>query len=145
MITLQDLIERYGERELIQLTNEQPRPDSVIDITVIDRAIGDAIGEVASYLRPSGLVGVDALGNVIYTHSDELPDELVLKTCDIARYYLYDNGVIDIVQTRYDTATKWLDKVKKDPSMLTGPISEQPNTSGGITVIPNPVPNYWKD
>lgn len=142
MITLQDLIDRYGERELIQLTNEQPRPDSVIDTTVIDRAISDAVGEVASYLRPAGLVGVDALGNVIYTHSDELPAELALKTCDIARYYLYDNGVIDIVQTRYDTATKWLDKVKKDPSMLTGPVTK-PSNNSTVYVIPNPVPTLW--
>lgn len=145
MITLQDLITRFGERELIQLTNEQMRQDSVIEVAVIDRAISDAVGEVASYLRPAGLVGVNALGNIIYKPSATLPSELALHICNIARYYLYDNGTTETVEKRYTDATKWLDKVKKDPTMLTGPVAAQPDASGGITVIPNPVPDYWKD
>lgn len=142
MITLQDLIDRFGERELIQLTNEQVRPESVIDTAVLDRAISDAVGEVASYLRPAGLIGVDALGDVIYTHSDTLPNELALHTCNIARYNLYDNGVIETVETRYNAAVKWLDKVKKDPSMLTGQVTK-PTAQATVHVIPNPEPNLW--
>lgn len=143
MITLQDLIDRFGESELAKLTDRQSY--QVIDEAVVARAISDAEGEVATYLRSAGLVGVDALGNVIYLKAPKVPDALVLKTCDVARYYLYENGTTVIVEKRYDDAIKWLDKVKKDPTMLTGPVIEQPNTSGGITVIPNPVPNYWKD
>lgn len=145
MITSQDLIDRFGEFELIQITNEKPRHDSVINEAVLQGAINDAVSEVASYLLSAGLVEIISAGNVVYLPSPEIPSDLKKKTCDIARYNLYDNGVIDVVQTRYDAAIKWLDKVKKDPTMLTGPISEQPNTSGGITVMPNPVPNYWKD
>jgi phage gp36-like protein len=142
MITLQDLIDRFGERELVQLTNEQPRQDSVIDLAVVTPAIDDAVGKVASYLRPVGLVGVDALGNVVYTQSDDVPSELTRTTCDIARYYLYDNGVTETVETRFDDAIKWLDKVKKDPSMLTGQVTK-PTAQATVHVIPNPEPNLW--
>lgn len=142
MITSQDLIDRFGERELIQLTNEQPREDSVIDLAVVTPAISDAVGKVASYLRPVGLVGVDALGNVIYKHSDDVPSELTRATCDIARYYLHDNSVIETVETRFNDAIKWLDKVKKDPAMLTGQVVK-PSTDSAVHVIPNPEPNYW--
>lgn len=142
MITLQDLIERFGSDELAKLTDRESY--KVIDEAVIDRAISDAVGEVASYLRPAGLVGVDASGNVIYLKSAKLPDELSLHTCNVARYYLYENGTTEVVETRYTNATKWLDKVKKDPTMLTGPATAT-NTSGSISVIPNTVPDYWKD
>ena len=145
MITSQDLIERFGEFELVQITNEKPRHDSVIDEVVLQGAINDAVSEVASYLLSAGLVKVVGIGNVIYLPSAVIPSDLKKKTCDIARYNLYDNGILEVVQTRYDAAIKWLDKVKKDPTMLTGPVIAQPNTSGGITVILNPVPNYWKD
>lgn len=141
MITLQDLISRFGESELAKLTDRQNY--QVIDNEVIDRAIDDASSEVATYLQPAGLVEVNRLGNVVYLPSTKVPNALVLKTCDIARYYLYENGTTEIVEKRYDDAIKWLDKVKKDPTMLTGPIVNNTNTGGGIAVIPNPVPNIY--
>lgn len=143
MITLQDLIDRFGENELIQLSNERPSHDSVVDTAVIDRAISDAAGEVASYLLPAGLVSVNQVGNVVYLPSAKVPAALLLKTCDIARFYLYENGIIEVVQTRYDNAIKWLDKVKKEPEMLTGPKSEAVSNEQSAHVIPNAVPSYW--
>lgn len=143
MITLQDLIDRYGAEELAQLTNRQAQFDAVIDEAVIDRAINDATGEVASYLLPSGLVRMGALGNVIYVPSGAIPDALLLKTCDIARFYLYENGMIDVVQTRYDNAIKWLDKVKKEPEMLKGAKPESVSNDQAAHVIPNAIPSYW--
>ena len=109
MITSQDLIDRFGEFELIQITNEKPRHDSVINEAVLQGAINDAVGEVASYLLSAGLVKIISAGNVVYLPSPEIPSDLKKKTCDIARYNLYDNGVTDVVQTRYDAAIKWLD------------------------------------
>ena len=143
MITLQDLIDRFGETELAKLTDRVSY--KVIDVAVIARAISDAEGEVATYLQSAGLVSINTLGNAVYLPTVKIPKALVLKTCDIARYYLYENGTTEIVEKRYDDAIKWLDKVKKDPTMLTGPIAEQPNTSGGISVIPNTVPSIYQD
>lgn len=143
MITQQDLIDRFGEKELIKLTDRDNY--QVIVESVVDTAIADAEGEVASYLRSANLVSVDALGKVIYRNGAKLPSDLALHTCNIARYYLYGNGTTETVEKRYDDAIKWLDKVKKDPTMLTGPIAEQPNASGGISVIPNTVPSIYQD
>ena len=143
MITLQDLIKRFGENEIAKLSDKVNY--QVIDETVVATAIKDAEGDVASYLRPVGLVSKDALGNLVYRNGAEIPDDLIKHTCNIARYELYDNGTTDIVEKRYDDAIKWLDKVKKDPTMLTGPIAELPNASGGISVIPNIVPSIYQD
>lgn len=143
MITQQDLIKRFGEAELAKLSDRENY--QVIDEAVIATAIADAEGEVASYLRSANLVSVNALGNVIYRNGAKLPSDLALHTCNIARYNLYENGVTETVQKRYDDAVKWLDKVKKDPTMLTGPVSEPVNTSGGISVMPNVMPSIYQD
>lgn len=146
MITLQDLIDRFGKDELAQLTNADYGPDNKdINATVAATAITDAAGDVASYLRSAKLVSVNALGNIVYRNGAELPDDLVRHTCNIARYHLYDNGVTETVEKRYDDAIKWLEKVKKDPTMLTGPIAEPVITSGGISVMPNVIPNIYQD
>ena len=143
MITLQDLVKRFGETEIAKLTDRENY--QVIDEAVAATAIKDAEGEVAGYLRAAGLVSKDALGNIVYRNGADLPSDLALHTCNIARYNLYDNGVTETVEKRYDDAIKWLDKVKKNPTMLTGPITEQPNASGGISVIPNTVPSIYQD
>ncbi|MGP4950707.1 gp436 family protein [Psychrobacter sp. T6-1] len=143
MITLQDLIKRFGESEIAKLTDREAY--QVIDESVAQTAIEDAEGEVAGYLRAAGLVTKDALGRVVYRNGAEIPDDLVRHTCNIARYNLYDNGVTETVEKRYDDAIKWLDKVKKDPTMLTGPAAPSTSTSGSIAVIPNPVPSLYQD
>lgn len=137
MITLQDLIDRFGESELIHLTDKEHY--AFIDETVINHAISDAIAEVVGYLNPTGLVQ-----NGVYIGT--VPKSLVLKTCDIARYYLYENGINEIVEKRYKQAIDWLMLVQKNPSMLTGvSIDKQTvGTSGGIWVMPNTTPNGWE-
>ena len=79
MISLQDLIDRFGETELANLTDKENY--AIIDETVINHAISDAVAEVVGYLNPTGLIV-----NGVYAHTP--PKSLVLKTCDIARYYL---------------------------------------------------------
>lgn len=136
MITLQDLIDRFGESELANLTDKENY--QIIDETVSDHAIADAIAEVAGYLNPTGLVV-----NGVYIGTP--PKALVLKTCDIARYYLYENGVTEIVEKRYKQAIDWLLLAQKNPSMLTGVIDNGTNgTNSGIWVMPNTTPNGWE-
>lgn len=141
MITLQDLIDRFGEDELAKLTDRQNY--QVIDDAVIDRAINDACSEMATYLHPAGLISINRLGNMTYLPATKPPQALVLKTCDIARYYLYENGTTEIVEKRYDDAIKWLDKVKKDPTMLTGAVAPTTDGTSGVVVFANPVPNIY--
>lgn len=145
MITLDDLITRFGADELAQLTDREQY--QVIDAAVVAKAIADAESEVESYLNAVGLVKRDAAGVLLYA-APVVPKPLIIKTCDIARYYLYENGVTAIVKERYEQAIAWLKLVMKNPSMLTGATDRNGNTDGinsGIYVLPNPVPSHWMD
>ena len=134
IIQLNDLLHRFGERELINLTDRAAKREIVAD--VLQKAVNDAEAEVWGYLRGAGFS----------THFVKPPHALVVKTCDVARWYLYENGIPEVVQKRYDTAIAWLKTVMKNPSMLgfdaDGVETVQSNT--GITVIPNEL-TEWKD
>ena len=148
MIGLTDLIDRFGAEELAHLTDRANA--EVIDETVINQAIADAEGEVESYLNAVGLVSRNNRGRLIYLDDQTPPKALTLKACDIARYYLHEDGVTDIVQKRYDNAIAWLKEVKKDKTVLTGlpDPSEAGNGKdgfGGVVVMPNPTPSNWID
>ena len=86
IITRGDLLERFGEKELIELTDREAY--AVINDNVLQKAIEDAEAEAGAYLQAAGLV------------LKAPPKALVIKTCDIARYYLYENGVTDIVEAK---------------------------------------------
>jgi phage gp36-like protein len=94
----QDLIDRFGEGELIQLTDRTGA--GVINDTVLNRAINDADGEINGYL--ASRYDLPLAGT---------PPVLTLKACDIARYYLYDEAVPDVVKERYASAIRWLELV----------------------------------
>lgn len=133
MITLDDLIERFGESELIQLTDHENY--QAIDETVANHAIKDATAEVVAYLNPTGLIQ-----HGVYVGTP--PKALILKVCDIARYYLYENGTPDIVEKRYEQAIAWLRLVGKNPAMLTG--TAKADDKQGICVMPNVPPDMWR-
>lgn len=141
MITLNDLIKRFGEQELANLTDRDSY--ATIDETVTAHAIADAEAEIESYLNATGLFMRDEHGALIYTYGTP-PKGLIIKGCDIARYYLYENGVTDIVEARYKQAIDYLKLIAKNPAMLTG-ANEKPQSVGGIAVIANQTPNMWKD
>ncbi|MDO4897067.1 MAG: DUF1320 domain-containing protein [Moraxella sp.] len=137
MISLQDLIDRFGENELANLTDKENY--TVINETVINHAITDATAEVIGYLNPTGLI-------VSGVYLGTPPKSLVLKVCDIARYYLYENGVTEIVEKRYKQAIDWLLLMQKNPSMLTGlaDTGATDEIKSGIAVMPNCPPSIWE-
>jgi phage gp36-like protein len=96
----QDLIDRFGEGELIQLTDRTGA--GVINDTVLNRAINDADGEINGYL--AGRYALPLAST---------PPVLTLKACDMARYYLYEEAVPDVVKERYANAIAWLKGVAK--------------------------------
>lgn len=144
MINLQDLIDRFGETELCELSDRQNF--SVINETVIDRAIADATADVESYLNATGLFERNNEGDLIYTFSENVPKSLIIRICDIARYYLHDDVVTEIVEKRYNQSIDWLKMVAKNPAMLTGETNLNANhgVNSGIAVMPNPTPDMWK-
>ncbi len=90
--TQQNLIDRFGEDELIQLTDRASRGD--IDATVISRALGDADATINGYLAARYTLPLEA----------PLPEILERLACDIARYALFDDQVTEIVEKRYKDA-----------------------------------------
>ncbi|URD68108.1 DUF1320 domain-containing protein [Conchiformibius steedae DSM 2580] len=132
MITRQDMIDRFGEGELIKLTDRTHR--RAIDDAVLDKAMADAAAEAGSYLSAAGFVRLPPTP----------PRALTVKACDIARFYLYENGTSGIVQKRYDEAVKWLKEVVKNPAMLGLDALPETKQTGVVVVVPNQ-PVEWRD
>lgn len=69
MITTQDLIDRFGETEIINLSDHDSYKQ--INETVLTRAINDATALIESYLNPTGLVCQHSFANL------EMPQILI--------------------------------------------------------------------
>lgn len=100
--TEQDMIDRFGEPELIQLTDIGPVATGAIDTSVLGRALEDADAEINGYLEaryPLPLASTPRL--------------VVGVASDIARYRLYRDVVPEIVERRYADARKILENVSR--------------------------------
>jgi phage gp36-like protein len=102
--TQQDLIDRFGERELVQLTDRVNKPATTIDDVVVDRAIGDAEALADGYLAKAYALPLVAV-----------PLVLTKVTCDVARYYLHGKAAEKDgpVLRAYAEATAWLRDVSR--------------------------------
>lgn len=96
--TQQDLIDRYGEQELVELTDDAGR--GIVETTKVTRAIDDAAAKVDGYLSGRYTLPLTVV-----------PTALKRIACDLARYYLHDDQVPEIVRTRYEDACRFLEQV----------------------------------
>ena len=121
--TQQDLIDRFGEAELIQLTDRNQL--GLIDGQVTDRAIGDASAEIDGYL--AGRYDLPLM---------ETPQTLVRMACDVARYYLFDDRAPEQIKTRYDNAIRYLNAVAKgDINIGVSAAGDAPAADNGATIV----------
>jgi len=109
----QDLMDRYGELEIIQLTDRTNTGS--INTTVLNQAINDATAEINGYITA-------------YLPTSVIPDNLVRLACDITRYYLFADSPIPQAAVRYDNAIAYLKLVRKGVASLapdaTGVVAE---------------------
>ncbi|WP_026784216.1 gp436 family protein [Pleomorphomonas koreensis] len=100
--TLQDLIDRFGRTELVQLTDRTNKPASTIDESVVARALTDAEASINGYVARRYQL---PLSNV--------PEALTKKACDIARYYLHGKAADKDSQVylAHKEAIDWLKSV----------------------------------
>ena len=96
----QDLIDRFGEDELISLTDRNNT--GAIDESVLNQAINDACAEMDGYIASRYAL---PLINV--------PQTLKPLACNMARFNLYDEQASEQVTKRYDGALKFLQSVSK--------------------------------
>lgn len=126
--TKQDLIDRFGELELKQLTDRVNRPPSTIDDTVVSKALGDAVDLVNSYLAKAYALPIATP-----------PTILTRLSADIARFYLHA-GKADKespVSRAYDQAVAWLVNVARGLVTLDA-ADVAPAQAGGGSVQANP-------
>lgn len=96
----QEMIDRFSEAELAQLTDKGAiRADRIVD-AVLERALADASAEIDGYLAGRYVLPLDPV-----------PANLSLLCCDIARYRLQINEAGEQVKARYDGAVRFLTKV----------------------------------
>lgn len=120
--TQQDLIDRYGEEELVQLTDRSGV--GAIDGSMVDRALADADAEINGYLTARYSLPLSAV-----------PAVLVRVAADMARYYLFGDAMIDTVKNRYDNAIKLLKGVSAGQVELGVAVAASPvETAGGVSV-----------
>jgi len=100
--TPQDIINRYPNRDLVQLTNEDPTITS-INTAVLQQALDDASAEIDGYL-----------GGRFTLPLTDVPEVLNRLACDLAIYRLQSlRPIHDLADARrrYDDALAMLSKV----------------------------------
>lgn len=132
--TSQNLIDRFGQAELVQLTDRAIPATGVIDDTVLNRALADADAEINGYL-----IGQYQLPLAT------VPANLELLACDIARYKLYDDRATEHVAKRYDDAVKYLARVGKGELSLALDATNQPAPAAGGPKVDGPARTFSRD
>lgn len=129
MLTLQDLLTFFPERELIELSNLDDATADTVDIDRVEGAIARASQEINSYLGVRFTLPIEG----------EIPMVLQSKAADVIRYYLDVYRVRDDVAARYKEAIAWLRLLAKGEVTL-GIDSDiaPPDQSRRITVTSHP-------
>lgn len=104
---IQDMIDRYGEAELIQLTDRAVPPVGAYDADVVEEALSDADAEINAYLAVRYALPLATV-----------PTTLKKLACDIARYNLFGPNLTDEVSLRYKNAASFLKDVSKGTADL---------------------------
>lgn len=129
--TVNDMIARVTERELIELTDLENIPPSTVDTARVEVKIGDAQAFVDGYVgqvyrlplrgcaKPPAVPG----GPIEYA----APPVLTRLVCDVARYYLHDDlAPENEVYRRYKAAVKELEAIATGAAMLSCPWGGSP-------------------
>lgn len=116
--TQTDLEERFGLAELVMLTDRSEPATGEVDVTVVTRALTDADAEINAYLSARYPVPLATAPTVV-----------VRIACDVARYFLYEDRVTDLVRKRYEDAVSLL------KGIAAGKVSIGPDPAGDQTPV----------
>lgn len=125
--TLQDMVDRFGEAELAELTNREPGATSVNE-DVLGKALADADAEIDSYI--AGRYGPLPLAVI--------PTVLIQRACDLARWFLYGDRPTDTVTARYNAAIAWLKGVARGEVSLNLSATNQDTRGSDLPVVSSP-------
>lgn len=99
--TQTDMTERFGEPELIELTDRDGSAGAIVT-AVLDAALADADSMIDGYLATRYTLPLAST-----------PAVLTRIGADIARYYLYDDQAPEEVAERYKAAVAFLKAVSR--------------------------------
>lgn len=116
--TQQDLVDRFSETELVQITNPTDLAATTVNTSRLQRALDDADAEIDARLQARYALPLASV-----------PRLLVNAACDIARYRLYDDRATDQVTRRYEDAIKLLDRIGRGELQLGLDPLQQPTPS----------------
>jgi phage gp36-like protein len=111
--TLQNLVERSSELELVQLTNREDTTATTINAAVLNKAIAAAGARINRYITQ-------------YLPLTSVPEDFEQMACDITLYFLHHPLVPEHIQKVYDDAIAYLEKV------AAGKIPIAPDASGAV-------------
>jgi len=128
--TIQDLIDRFGERELIELTdpdNAAVVPDKAERALADAHALANGLLALVYRLPLSGCVKPAPVpGNPRATETVP-PPQLARIVCDVARYYLYDDLAPEAeVARRFRQAQSELKAISEGKAHLMCPWGGEP-------------------
>ncbi len=119
--TQANLETRFGTEELAQLTDRVN--GTTIDAAVVARAIADAEAEIDA-----------SLGTRYQLPLTSVPPRLERLTCDMARYFLYDDRVTESVRVRYEDAQRTLKAIAAGTQTIEGAaVLEKQAAGGGVS------------
>ncbi len=128
--TVQDMIDRFGEPEMIQLTD--PAEQAAVQSARIQLKLDDAHALADGYLGRvytlplAGCAKPVGVGAVQYVP----PPQLTRIVCDVARYYLYDDLAPESeVYRRFRAATAELQAIADGKARLVCPWGGEPGAS----------------
>lgn len=116
--TQQDLIDAFGELELIAQTDIDPVATGAIVVARIDRALASAEGEVEGYIGARYQVPLVTV-----------PQNVKQAVLDIARYRLYRDNAPELVVENYKSAIRLCRDISSGTVRLPLPTGDEPARS----------------
>lgn len=120
--TKEDMIDRFGEEELVQLTDRSGA--GVIDDTVLERAISDASAEIDAYLAGRYSLPLAAA-----------PPVLCRMCANMARHALYKDAAPEAVASANDGAVRVLRDIARGAVSLGVAEGAEVRAGGGGAVV----------
>ncbi|OTG87697.1 hypothetical protein B9T31_04150 [Acinetobacter sp. ANC 4558] len=109
--TVQSMLEKFGERELIQLTDTQEPYTDQINLIKMQAALDEANSEIEGYIAGRYSLPLQTI-----------PPFLQSLACHMARYHACTGAMSDNdpIRTRYENAIKSLKEISKGAIALGG-------------------------
>ena len=149
--TVNDLIRRFGAAEIAQ-RSDRAKPRKLTEPLLVDAAAGADLSGYSSEQQAAAAAAIDVLQTALADADDTInahisprftlpispvPAILARVACNLARRYLYDDQVTDLIKAAYDDDMKLLCAVRDGKAALgvDGATNEAPVSTAGAELV----------